>query len=184
MNEHSNKELEQTQVKNAKLQQECEQLSSAKERLVLENQQKANELKVNRTGPLAFIYTRLTEKHPTLSNSHSRVMLLTLCIPSPALLSLSYASRNSFSHTCQVREEEVSQMRQDITKQTKMREVIQKKLHQMEDQKADVDVQREILKAQIAGVEKGTGCVFYVSATRDGIAGPRSNMVAAMLLGG
>lgn len=63
-------------------------------------------------------------------------------------------------------------MRQDIAKQTKMREVIQKKLHQMEDQKADVDVQREILKAQIAGVEKGTGCMFYVSATRDSIAGP------------
>lgn len=52
-------------------------------------------------------------------------------------------------------------MRQEIAKQTKMREVIQKKLHQMEDQKADVDVQRETLKAQIAGLEKGTGAMFY-----------------------
>lgn len=70
-------------------------------------------------------------------------------------------------------------MRQDIAKQTKMREVLQKKLHQMEDQKADVDVQREILKARIAGVEKGTGGVFYVSAARDSIGGPGSNMGAA-----
>ncbi|XP_069395852.1 cilia- and flagella-associated protein 58 isoform X2 [Paralichthys olivaceus] len=53
-----------------------------------------------------------------------------------------------------MREEEVSQMRQEIAKQTKMREAIQKKFHQMEDQKADVDVQRETLRAQIAGLEK------------------------------
>ncbi|KAG7516460.1 hypothetical protein JOB18_031669 [Solea senegalensis] len=53
-----------------------------------------------------------------------------------------------------VRDEEVTQMRQEIAKQTKMREAIQKKLHHMEDQKADVDVQRETLKAQIVGLEK------------------------------
>ncbi|XP_076607181.1 cilia- and flagella-associated protein 58 [Chaetodon auriga] len=53
-----------------------------------------------------------------------------------------------------MREEEVNQMRQEIAKQTKMREAIQKKFHQIEDQKADVDVQRETLKAQIAGLEK------------------------------
>ncbi|XP_068187756.1 cilia- and flagella-associated protein 58 [Antennarius striatus] len=58
------------------------------------------------------------------------------------------------SYQLKMREEEVSQMRQEIAKQTKMREAIQKKLHQMEDQKADVDVQRETLKAQIAGLEK------------------------------
>lgn len=47
MNERSTKELEQMQVKNTKLQQECEQLSSVKERLSLENQQNTNELKVH-----------------------------------------------------------------------------------------------------------------------------------------
>lgn len=57
---------------------------------------------------------------------------------------------------CQMREEEVAQMRQEIAKQTKAREAVQKKLHQMEDQKADMDVQRETLKAQITGLEKGT----------------------------
>uniref|UniRef100_A0A8C4GHZ6 Cilia- and flagella-associated protein 58 central coiled coil domain-containing protein n=1 Tax=Dicentrarchus labrax TaxID=13489 RepID=A0A8C4GHZ6_DICLA len=53
-----------------------------------------------------------------------------------------------------MREEEVNQMRQEIAKQTKMRETIQKRFHQMEEQKADVDVQKETLKAQIAGLEK------------------------------
>lgn len=55
-----------------------------------------------------------------------------------------------------MREEEVSQMRQEISKQIKMREAIQKKYHQIEDQKADVDVQKDTLKAQTAGLEKGT----------------------------
>ncbi len=64
-----------------------------------------------------------------------------------------------------MREEEVNQMRQEIAKQTKMREAIQKKFHQMEDQKADVDVQRETLKAQVAGLEKGMGAC-HVSSYR------------------
>lgn len=46
-------------------------------------------------------------------------------------------------------------MRQEVAKQTKMREAIQKKFHHMEEQKAEVDQQRETLKAQIAGLEKG-----------------------------
>uniref|UniRef100_A0A673AB75 Cilia and flagella associated protein 58 n=1 Tax=Sphaeramia orbicularis TaxID=375764 RepID=A0A673AB75_9TELE len=58
------------------------------------------------------------------------------------------------TYELKMKEEEVSQMRQEISKQTKMREAIQKKYHQMEDQKADVDVQRETLKAQIVGLEK------------------------------
>ncbi|XP_063751732.1 cilia- and flagella-associated protein 58 isoform X2 [Eleginops maclovinus] len=53
-----------------------------------------------------------------------------------------------------IREDEVNQMRQEMAKQTKMRETIQKKFHQMEDQKADVEVQRETLRAQIAALEK------------------------------
>uniref|UniRef100_A0A3P9P8R4 Cilia and flagella associated protein 58 n=1 Tax=Poecilia reticulata TaxID=8081 RepID=A0A3P9P8R4_POERE len=54
-----------------------------------------------------------------------------------------------------IREEELSHMRQEVAKQTKMREAIQKKFHHMEDQKAELDRQRETLKAQIAGLEKG-----------------------------
>ncbi|TKS83720.1 Cilia- and flagella-associated protein 58 [Collichthys lucidus] len=98
LNERTAKELEHMQVKSIKLQQECEQLSSVKERLSMENQQIANELKM--------------------------------------------------------REEEVNQTRQEIAKQIKMREATQKKFHQVEDQKADVDVQKETLKVQIAGLEK------------------------------
>ncbi|XP_034034786.1 cilia- and flagella-associated protein 58 [Thalassophryne amazonica] len=58
------------------------------------------------------------------------------------------------ANTLKMREEEVSQMRQEITKQTKAREAIQKKLHHIEEQKADTDVQKETMKAQIAGLEK------------------------------
>ncbi|TNN51779.1 Cilia- and flagella-associated protein 58 [Liparis tanakae] len=58
------------------------------------------------------------------------------------------------ANALKMREEEVGQMRQEIAKQAKMREATQKKLHQVEDQKADVDVQRETLRAQIAGLEK------------------------------
>ncbi|TNM84643.1 hypothetical protein fugu_008821 [Takifugu bimaculatus] len=52
------------------------------------------------------------------------------------------------------REEEVTQMRQKISKQAKMREVLQKKLHQLEEQKADVEVERDTLKVQIPALEK------------------------------
>lgn len=62
-----------------------------------------------------------------------------------------------------MREEEVNQTRQEIAKQIKMREAIQKKFHQVEDQKADVDVQKETLKAQIAGLEKSTGACLFSS---------------------
>ncbi|XP_060941340.1 cilia- and flagella-associated protein 58 [Limanda limanda] len=53
-----------------------------------------------------------------------------------------------------MRDDEMTQMRQTIAKQTKMRETIQKNLSQMEDQKADVEVQRETLRSQMAALEK------------------------------
>lgn len=59
----------------------------------------------------------------------------------------------------------MSQLRQEVAKQTKTREAIQKKFHQIEDQKADVDVQRETLKAQIAGLEKGKGAHLMTHET-------------------
>uniref|UniRef100_A0A3P8T3Q4 Cilia and flagella associated protein 58 n=1 Tax=Amphiprion percula TaxID=161767 RepID=A0A3P8T3Q4_AMPPE len=68
-----------------------------------------------------------------------------------------------------MREEEVSQMRQEVAKQIKMREVIQKKFHQMEDQKADVDVHRETLKAQITAVEKLESSQKQVEADKKAI---------------
>ena len=63
-------------------------------------------------------------------------------------------------------------MRQKISKQTKMREVLQKKLHQLEEQKADVEVERDTLKVQIPALEKGTppwsenGCHWALSTTQ------------------
>ncbi|XP_051837323.1 cilia- and flagella-associated protein 58 isoform X1 [Antechinus flavipes] len=52
------------------------------------------------------------------------------------------------------KEEEIHQMRLDIARLNKMREVIHKKLHQAEDQKAEVEQTKEILKNQICGLEK------------------------------
>ncbi|XP_061596231.1 cilia- and flagella-associated protein 58-like [Cololabis saira] len=98
LHERSTKVLEQIQLKKNGLQQQYEQLSSDKEHFLLQNQQMANQLKIN--------------------------------------------------------EEEVSHMLQDVTKQTKMREAIQEKLHLIEDQKADVEVQSETLKAHIVALEK------------------------------
>lgn len=46
LNERGSRELDQTQQKNSKLQQDCEQLSADKERLSLNNLQNTNELKV------------------------------------------------------------------------------------------------------------------------------------------
>ncbi|XP_028322431.1 cilia- and flagella-associated protein 58 [Gouania willdenowi] len=65
-----------------------------------------------------------------------------------------YLEKQTTANELKLREDEVTQMRLEISKQIKMREAIQKKFHQVEEQKCDVDVQRETLKAQISGVEK------------------------------
>ncbi|XP_005995877.1 cilia- and flagella-associated protein 58 [Latimeria chalumnae] len=52
------------------------------------------------------------------------------------------------------REEEVCQMRLEISKLQKLREVIQKKLRQSEEQKIEVEQQRETLKNQVVGLER------------------------------
>ncbi|XP_036406733.1 cilia- and flagella-associated protein 58-like [Megalops cyprinoides] len=53
-----------------------------------------------------------------------------------------------------MKEEEVNQMRQEISKLTRMREATQKKFRQTEDQKVEVEQQRDMLKNQIAGLER------------------------------
>ncbi|KAM7073737.1 cilia- and flagella-associated protein 58 [Molossus nigricans] len=52
------------------------------------------------------------------------------------------------------KEEEVHQMRIDIGKLNKIREQIHKKLHQIEDQKAEVEQHKDTLKNQIMGLER------------------------------
>ena len=46
-------------------------------------------------------------------------------------------------------------MRLDIGKLNKIREQIHKKLHQIEDQKGEVEQHNETLKNQILGLERG-----------------------------
>lgn len=55
LNERGSRELDQTQQKNSKLQQDCEQLSADKERLSLNNLQNTNELKVPRTHKHTYL---------------------------------------------------------------------------------------------------------------------------------
>lgn len=53
------------------------------------------------------------------------------------------------------REDEINGLKQDTVRLTKMREAIQRKLRAVEDQKLEVEQQKETLKSQIAGLEKG-----------------------------
>ncbi|XP_048407124.1 cilia- and flagella-associated protein 58 [Stegostoma tigrinum] len=52
------------------------------------------------------------------------------------------------------KEEDVSQLRHDVVKLTKVREVLQRRLHQAEDQKLELDHQRETLKNLTVSMEK------------------------------
>ncbi|XP_062457935.1 cilia- and flagella-associated protein 58 isoform X2 [Pezoporus occidentalis] len=52
------------------------------------------------------------------------------------------------------RDEEVAQMRLEISKLNKTREILQNKLHSAEEQKTDAAHERNILKNQISGLEK------------------------------
>ncbi|XP_077361207.1 cilia- and flagella-associated protein 58 isoform X1 [Festucalex cinctus] len=53
-----------------------------------------------------------------------------------------------------MKEDTVNQMRHEITKERKLKEAVEKKFRLVEEQKADVEVQRGILKTRIAGLEK------------------------------
>lgn len=61
------------------------------------------------------------------------------------------------------KEDEINGLKQDTVRLTKMREAIQRKLRTIEDQKMEVEQQKETLKGQIAGLEKGikTGECFW-----------------------
>ncbi|XP_073210534.1 cilia- and flagella-associated protein 58 isoform X4 [Lepidochelys kempii] len=53
-----------------------------------------------------------------------------------------------------VREDELTQMRHEISKLSKMREVIQRKLRVAEEQKVEAEYQRDTLKNQMSGLER------------------------------
>lgn len=57
--------------------------------------------------------------------------------------------------TTQVREDEVTQMRHEISKLSKAREIIQRKLRVAEEQKVEAEHERDTLKNQISGLERG-----------------------------
>ena len=53
-------------------------------------------------------------------------------------------------------------MKGETARLNKMRETIQRKLRNVEDQKADVEQQKETLKSQIIGLERGTSNNNYI----------------------
>lgn len=56
----------------------------------------------------------------------------------------------------QAREDEITQMKQETTRLTKLREAIQRRLQVVEENKAEVEAQKETLRGQISGLERGT----------------------------
>ena len=63
----------------------------------------------------------------------------------------------------QQKEDEVTQMKGETARLNKMRETIQRKLRNVEDQKADVEQQKETLKSQIIGLERGRYSNNYIA---------------------
>lgn len=53
------------------------------------------------------------------------------------------------------REEDVQRLKQEITRGTKLRDGLQKRLRSVEEQKAEVESNRERLKQQISSLERG-----------------------------
>lgn len=60
-----------------------------------------------------------------------------------------------YIYNLQVKEDEVNQLKQETQRLNKTRETIQRKLRQVEDNKSDLEFQRETLKGQILGLERG-----------------------------
>ena len=53
------------------------------------------------------------------------------------------------------KEDEINGLKQDTERLTKMGEAIQRKLKTIEDQKMEVEQQKETLKGQVTGLERG-----------------------------
>ena len=64
------------------------------------------------------------------------------------------------------KEDEINSMKHDTVRLTKMRETIQRKLRNVEDQKVEVEQQKEILKSQISGLEKGERIIYKYSVAK------------------
>ena len=60
------------------------------------------------------------------------------------------------------KEEEVQRLKQELTRGNKVRDGLQKRLRSVEEQKADVESNRESLKQQISSLERGAGICMYM----------------------
>ena len=55
----------------------------------------------------------------------------------------------------QQKEDEVGSLKQEVQRLNKMRDSVQRRLRIVEDQKADIDQAKEVLRNQITALEKG-----------------------------
>ena len=62
------------------------------------------------------------------------------------------------------KDDEVNNLKVETQKLNKMREAIQRKLRSVEDQKIDIDQQKETLKGQIIGLERSR---LYIGRVQD-----------------
>jgi len=56
----------------------------------------------------------------------------------------------------QQKEDDLNQLRQEMLKIGKLKETVQRKLKAIEEQKIEVEHQRETLKGQLQGMERGS----------------------------
>ena len=58
-----------------------------------------------------------------------------------------------------VKEEEVVHLKQETSRVSRQKEGLQRRLHQIEEQKSEIEKQRDNLKGVIQGMDRGEACV-------------------------
>ena len=61
----------------------------------------------------------------------------------------------------------MNSLKQETQRLNRLRETIQRKLRQVEDSKSEVEQNKETLKSQIWGLEKGEGQYYHMNMIRD-----------------
>lgn len=60
------------------------------------------------------------------------------------------------------KEEDIARLKQEMARVNKLRDGVQRKLRTTEEQKADMESQRDAVKQQIASLEKGTRACSHI----------------------
>uniref|UniRef100_A0A3P9LTT2 Cilia and flagella associated protein 58 n=1 Tax=Oryzias latipes TaxID=8090 RepID=A0A3P9LTT2_ORYLA len=135
---HTDMEAKLGEIKSLSLQVQKAKEEQQRLGLLLKEQRMLNDRSTKELEQMQARKSKLQQEFEQLASTKERLLV----------------DNQQITNELKMREEEVSQMRQEISKLTKTRETVQKKFWQMEEQKADVEVQMEVLKAQTAALEK------------------------------